>query len=78
MLNAREPAGSSAAAGAPSSAVLLVSANSGYAALLRAWMCRARELGLVFAVHAHDARLRDALDSELRGGAASGRCPRRR
>ena len=25
--------------------VLLVSANSGYAALLRAWMCRARELG---------------------------------
>ena len=68
----RSPRRRAAAAGAPSSAVLLVSANSGYAALLRAWMCRARELGLKFVVHAQDAKLRDLLEAKGGGAAAAG------
>ena len=36
-----------ASLGTPAHTVLLVSANFGYALMLRSWMCRARELGLM-------------------------------
>ena len=46
-----------AAGNGANATVLLTSANWGYRGLLFSWMCRAAELGLKYAVHAHDERL---------------------
>jgi hypothetical protein len=53
--------------------VLLTSGNFGYLSMLLVWMCRMRELGLKFVVHAQDKQLYEYLLAESnRGGPFGG------
>ena len=69
---ARAAAAAAGADGPRTRSVLLTTANHGYREMLLSWMCRARELGLKFVVHAQDAKLRALLEAKGGGAAAAG------